>query len=90
MACTCEQKGEPGVLVFHALGPPTHAQVTEVAARTAARIENLLRARGRSLEPDGVGNSSDTELGFRPQGALALAPGRPAAFCESVATHCWT
>ncbi|HEX7625099.1 MAG TPA: transposase, partial [Anaeromyxobacteraceae bacterium] len=43
---------EDGRLVFHPLGPPTRADVAKVAARTAARIEKLLRAHGRSLDPE--------------------------------------
>jgi hypothetical protein len=34
---------DSGRLVFHALGTPSRAEVAEVAARTAARIEKILR-----------------------------------------------
>ena len=38
-------------LEFLELDIPTHADITEVAARTAARVEKILRAHGRSLDP---------------------------------------
>ena len=41
-----------GQLAFHALPTPTRSEVAEVAARTAERIEKLLRAHGRSLDPE--------------------------------------
>src|SRR5204863_7860659 len=41
-----------GRLVFHALGTPARAEVAEVAARTAARIEKILGKAGRSLDPE--------------------------------------
>jgi hypothetical protein len=41
-----------GRLVFHALGTPTRAEVAEVAARTAERIEKVLKKTGRSLDPE--------------------------------------
>ena len=40
-----------GALVFHPLPAPTRAEVTEVARRTAVRVERILRANGRSLDP---------------------------------------
>jgi hypothetical protein len=43
---------DSGRLVFHALGTPSRAEVAEVAARTAARIEKSLRKAGRSLDPE--------------------------------------
>jgi Putative transposase len=45
------REGQGGALVFHPLPAPTRADVTEVARRTAARVERILRARGRSLDP---------------------------------------
>jgi peptidoglycan/xylan/chitin deacetylase (PgdA/CDA1 family) len=42
--------GPEGPLAFHPLPAPTHTDVTEVAWRTAARIERILRAHGRRLE----------------------------------------
>jgi hypothetical protein len=39
-------------LEFRELDTPTQADVAEVAARTAARIEKILRAHGRSLDPE--------------------------------------
>ena len=41
-----------GKLEFHTLSRPTQAEVAEVAKRTAARVEKLLRAGGRSLDPE--------------------------------------
>jgi len=38
-------------LVFHTLPTPTHAEVADIARRTAQRIEKILRAHGRSLDP---------------------------------------
>jgi len=38
-------------LVFHTLPTPTHAEVADIARRTAERIEKVLRAHGRSLDP---------------------------------------
>jgi len=40
-----------GALVFHPLPAPTRANVTDVARRTAVRVERILRANGRSLDP---------------------------------------
>ena len=48
-----------GPLQFHALPAPTHAEVSEVARRTAARIERLLGQRGEQLEQ---GDSGYDEL----------------------------
>jgi hypothetical protein len=45
------REGEHGPLVFHALPTPTRAEVADIAARTAERIEQLLHAHGRSLDP---------------------------------------
>jgi hypothetical protein len=39
-----------GALVFHPLGAPNAEQVAAVAARTAARVEKVLKRHGRSLE----------------------------------------
>ncbi len=39
-------------LVFHPLATPTRAEVAAVARRTAERIEKILRAHGRSLDPE--------------------------------------
>jgi hypothetical protein len=38
-------------LEFLALPTPTHADISGVASRTAARVEKILRAQGRSLDP---------------------------------------
>jgi len=45
------REGEHGPLVFRALPTPTRAEVADIAARTAERIEQLLHAHGRSLDP---------------------------------------
>ena len=42
---------EDAPLVFHALPTPTRAEVADVARRTADRIEHILKAHGRSLDP---------------------------------------
>ena len=41
-----------GRLEFHALPTPTRAEVAAAAARTAGRIEKILRAHGCSLDPE--------------------------------------
>ena len=38
-------------LVFHTLPTPTHSEVADIARRTAQRIEKILQANGRSLDP---------------------------------------
>jgi hypothetical protein len=43
---------EDGPLVFLPLPTPTHAEVADVARGTAERIECILRAHGRSLDPE--------------------------------------
>lgn len=44
---------ESGALKFEELGTPSHADVLDIARRTAERVDTLLRKRGRSLEPEG-------------------------------------
>lgn len=46
------REAEDGPLVFHALPTPTRAEVADVARRTAERIEHILKAHGRSLDPE--------------------------------------
>ena len=46
------RQGEGGPLVFQPLPTPTRAEVADVARRTAERIETILRAHGRSLDPE--------------------------------------
>ncbi len=46
---------------FRELDTPTHADIGGVAARTAARIEKILRAHGRSLDPE-LGDDTPPEL----------------------------
>ena len=38
-------------LVFHTLPTPTRSEVADIARRTAGRIDKILRAHGRSLDP---------------------------------------
>jgi hypothetical protein len=45
-------RNDTGELALHELPTPTHAEVADVARRTAARIEQILRAHGRSLDPE--------------------------------------
>jgi hypothetical protein len=52
-------RAEDGSLCFHALPEPTIAQVHEVAARTAARVERLLRKHGRYLDEHGSTEHDD-------------------------------
>lgn len=51
-----------GRLDFRPLTSPTRAEVAEVAAHTAARIEKLLRARGYSLDPEMTSEPPDPLL----------------------------
>ena len=48
-------------LEFRELDTPTHADIADVASRTAARIEKILRAHGRSLDPE-FGDDTPPEL----------------------------
>ena len=42
----CVRDGPEGTLAFHPLPALTNAGVTEVARRSAARIERIVRAQG--------------------------------------------
>ena len=55
-----------GTLVFHALAPPTTDEVTEVAVRTAKRLQKVLARHGRLLEDATVDTGPKAE---RPAGA---------------------
>lgn len=57
-------------LEFHELSAPTHADIAEVAARTAARVEKILRARGRSLDAE-LGDDTPPELALDEPGLAA-------------------
>ncbi|MBX3126316.1 MAG: transposase [Polyangiaceae bacterium] len=57
-------------LEFRELRAPTHADIAEVAARTAARVERILRAHGRSLDPE-LGEDTPPELVFDEPGLAA-------------------
>ena len=65
--------GAQGTLAFHALGPPTRTQVAEIAVRTAARVERLLQAQGRSLDPQAQ-DVDPPQLCFDEPGRAGLAP----------------
>ena len=43
--------GATGQPTFRQLPTPTHAEIAQVARRTADRLEQLVRAHGRSLDP---------------------------------------
>ncbi|MCP5043804.1 MAG: hypothetical protein GY944_22475, partial [bacterium] len=51
-------------LEFLELDAPTHADIAEVAARTAVRVERILHAHGRSLDPE----FGDADPGESPTG----------------------
>lgn len=51
-------RAKDGALEFHALAEPTHGEVAEVAARTAARAARVLRRHGR-LSAEGEGAVHD-------------------------------
>jgi hypothetical protein len=57
-----------GRLTFHALGTPTRAEVADVVARTATRIEKILNKAGRPLDPEMQGGEPpelcEKELGL--------------------------
>ncbi len=65
--------GPEGALAFHALPAPTRMEVTEVAERTAARVERILRAHGRSLERIGLVEECDQLTADEPTGYYAAA-----------------
>lgn len=44
--------GPRAPLEFLGLDTPTHADIAEVASRTASRIEKILKTHGRSLDPE--------------------------------------
>ncbi len=57
-------------LEFRELDTPTQADVAEVAARTAVRIEKILRAHGRTLDPE-LGDDTPPELSLDEPGLAA-------------------
>jgi hypothetical protein len=63
--------GKDGDLVFHALPAPTSAEMTEVARRTACRVDKILRKHGRSL--DGQQHDAPAELTNDPALAACYA-----------------
>lgn len=61
-------------LVFQALPTPTRAEVTEIARRTALRVDRLLRAQGRHLLPregDDDGDGEPVQLALDEPGLAA-------------------
>jgi len=65
------ENGDPrSPLEFRELAAPTHADIVEVASRTAARIEKILKAHGRSLDPE-LGEDTPPELALDEPGLAA-------------------
>lgn len=65
------ENGDPrSPLEFRELAAPTHDDIVEVAARTAARVERILRAHGRSLDPE-LGDDTPPELALDEPGLAA-------------------
>jgi len=65
--------GPEGRLAFHPLPAPTRADVTEVARRTAARVERILGLHGRSLERHGQVEECDRLTADEPTLAVDYA-----------------
>jgi hypothetical protein len=63
-------RDDHGILVFHALPTPTRAEVADVARRSAERVERVLRAAGRSLDPSDA-DDSPPELALEEPGLAA-------------------
>ncbi len=57
-------------LEFRELDTPSHADIAEVASRTATRIEKILRAHGRSLDPE-LDDGSPPDLALDEPGLAA-------------------
>lgn len=65
------ENGDPrAALEFRELDAPTQADIIEVAARTAARVEKILRAHGRSLDPE-LGDDTPPKLALDEPGLAA-------------------
>ncbi|MCP4243707.1 MAG: transposase [bacterium] len=56
-----EAGDETSDLIFHALPTPSSREVTEIAKRTALRVDSLLRAQGRHLLPQDGDDDSAAE-----------------------------
>jgi len=67
---------DSGELVFHALAAPSAEEMTDVAARTAQRVQKILARHGRTI--GGIGDS-DAEEPHGEQLALAALCGAAAA-----------
>jgi hypothetical protein len=48
----CVSDNVSGHIIFRAIGPPMRVERSSVAARTAARIEEILRTTGRSFDTE--------------------------------------
>ncbi len=65
------ENGDPRApLEFRELDAPTQADIIEVAPRTAARVEKILRAHGRSLDPE-LGDDTPPKLALDEPGLAA-------------------
>ena len=65
------ENGDPRApLEFRELVAPTQADIAEVAARTAVRVEKILRAHGKSLEPE-LADDTPPELALDEPGLAA-------------------
>jgi hypothetical protein len=68
---------DDGALVFFPLPAPTRMDVTEVARRTACRIERILRAHGRRMGPQMQDDESHAFLLDQPGLAACYAASEP-------------
>ncbi len=73
--CVREEPSAP--LVFHPLPAPTVDEVTDVAERTALRVQKILERHGRSL--DGTGDLDANDAQSQEQLALSACYGAAAA-----------
>ncbi len=65
------ENDDPGApLEFRELDTPTQADIAEVAARTAVRIDKISKAHGRSLDPE-LGDDTPPELALDEPGLAA-------------------
>ena len=87
-----------GKLVFHALSPPTTDEVTEVAVRTAIRLQKVLARHGRLLDDGAVDSSPRAEqlalstLVSAAASGLGLVGSALASRCSAssiLARHAW-
>jgi hypothetical protein len=82
------QGEQSGSLVFHALPTPTRDEVAEVARRTAERVDAILRAQDRSLDP-AVPQSDPHPLELEESGlAACYAAAAQGALALGTPSHC--